>query len=146
MFNPSRDEVRGFFCDVWQRDCDGELLTPLQAIAARWAREHPEYQPLLNDAEQAKAEDYSVERGTTNPFLHLAMHLAIDEQVSIDQPPGIRAALARLERGAKNLHEAHHAAMECLGDVMWQAQRGTLPPDMAIINEAYLACLNTRFR
>ena len=96
MFNPSRDEVRQFFTDTWRKQRQGEILTPLEAIAADWIVEHPEYHTDLADTEAAQAQDYSPERGQTNPFLHLSMHLAITEQLSIDQPPGIRAAHERL--------------------------------------------------
>ena len=72
------------------------------------------------------------------------MHLAIDEQLSIDQPSGVRAVFALLAARAGDEHTAAHEAMECLGDVLWQAQRGTLPPDMAAFNAAYLECLHRR--
>ncbi|WP_414695555.1 DUF1841 family protein, partial [Paraburkholderia sp.] len=36
MFNPSRDEVRQFFTDTWRKQRQGEILTPLEAIAADW--------------------------------------------------------------------------------------------------------------
>lgn len=96
MFNPSRDEVRRFFTETWRKQRAGEILTPLEAIAADWIVEHPEYHAALADVDSASAEHYSPERGETNPFLHLSMHLAISEQLSIDQPPGIRAAHERL--------------------------------------------------
>src|SRR6185295_10832017 len=75
MFNPTRDDVRRFFCAVWAKHGSGQLLTPLEDIALRWIEQHPEYHELLEDPERALAEDFTVERGTTNPFLHLSMHL-----------------------------------------------------------------------
>ncbi|HXF44942.1 MAG TPA: DUF1841 family protein [Burkholderiaceae bacterium] len=144
MFNPSRDEVRQFFCDTWRKHQSAELLLPIEAAALKWILVHPEYHELLADPQRALAEEYTVERGTTNPFLHLSMHLALDEQVSIDQPPGIRAAFARLAARAGDEHEAAHEAMECLGRIVWEAQRGVLPADAAAINAAYLDCLLRR--
>jgi hypothetical protein len=144
MFNPSRDDVRRFFCDAWAKHRAGQLLTPLEATALRWIDVHPEYHALLEDAERALAEEFSVEHGRTNPFLHLSMHLALDEQVSIDQPPGIRETFARLAARAGGDHPAAHEAMECLGDIVWQAQRSSLPADPAAINAAYLECLARR--
>src|SRR5690606_18928886 len=130
MFNPSRDDVRRFFCDARAKDRAGEVVTPLEAMALRWIDHHPEYHALLDDPERALAEDFTVERGVTNPFLHLAMHLALDEQAAIDQPPGVRDALAQLATRTGDAHAAAHEAMECLGDIVWQAQRGTLAPDI----------------
>jgi len=139
MFNPSRDEVRRFFIDTWRKQRTGEILTPLEAIAADWIVEHPEYHAELADDATATA-DYSPEAGRTNPFLHLSMHLAISEQLSIDQPPGIRAAHDRLAARFGSTHEAQHAIMDCLGETIWEAQRTHAPPD----TDAYLARIERR--
>jgi hypothetical protein len=140
MFNPSRDEVRQFFTDTWRKQRTGDILTPLEAMAADWVAEHPEYHEALSHGDQAQGHDYSPEGGQTNPFLHLSMHLAISEQLSIDQPPGIRAAHQRLAGRLGSAHDAQHAIMECLGQTMWEAQRSNAPPD----SNAYLACIERR--
>lgn len=145
MFNPSKEEVRRFFCDAWRKQNAGELLTPLEGLALKWIAVHPEYHALLDDPERALAEEFGVERGVTNPFLHLSMHLALEEQLSIDQPPGIRSAFAQLAARAGSEHDAAHEAMECLGEIVWRAQRGSLPADTGAINAAYLECLRRRF-
>jgi hypothetical protein len=144
VFDPSRDDVRRFFCDTWQKDRSGQVLTPLEAIALGLVRAHPEYHALLQDRARALDEHYTVERGETNPFLHLSMHLALEEQLGIDQPPGVRAAFEAIAARAGDLHAAAHEAMECLGEVLWQTQRGTLPPEIGAINNAYLECLRRR--
>jgi hypothetical protein len=133
MFNPSRDEVRRFFIETWRKERAGEVLTPLEAIAADWITQHPEYHEELSAADGA-AREYPPEAGRSNPFLHLSMHLAISEQLSIDQPVGIRAAHERLAVRLDSAHEAQHAIMECLGETLWEAQRTGLPPD----TDAYL--------
>ena len=77
----------------------------------------------MGDEQAALAADYSVEGGRANPFLHLSMHLSISEQCSIDQPSGIRGAVEALAARLGSLHEAHHQAMECLGEMIWRSQR-----------------------
>ena len=44
----------------------------------------------VDDPERYHHKDYLPEMGDTNPFLHMSMHMAIKEQLSIDQPAGIR--------------------------------------------------------
>ena len=44
--------------------------------------------------------------GDTNPFLHMGMHIAIKEQLSIDQPIGIRKRFERLLKKTGNEHDA----------------------------------------
>lgn len=140
IFNPSQADVRRFFCETWSKRIAGQPLTPLETMAADWIAEHPEYHEDLADLERALGADYGIERGRTNPFMHLSMHLAIAEQLSIDQPPGIRAANEVLSRRLSSPHEAAHQIMECLGETVWKAQRDRAMPDGA----AYLDCIRRR--
>ena len=140
MFAPSQQDVRRFFCDVAAKRRDGMPLTPLEDLAAQWIAEHPEYAAGLADTDAALAAVYAVEDGRTNPFLHLSMHLSISEQVSIDQPRGIRQAFELLARRRGSAHEAQHAMMDCLGEMLWASQRTGLPPD----GDAYLDCVRRR--
>ena len=121
MFNPTREQVRTFFTEAWNKHRNGGVLTPLENMAARLIDQHPEYHDDLTDPEKASA-DYAVEEGRTNPFLHLSMHLAIDEQLSIDHPPGLKAAYQGL-LATRSPHDAAHIIMEALGEVVWEAQR-----------------------
>jgi hypothetical protein len=142
MFAPSQEEVRRFFCDTFAKRQAAAAnptiaLSPLETLAAQWMDEHPEYHADLADVEKALATMYDVNAGRTNPFLHLSMHLSISEQCSIDQPQGIRAAVEKLANKRGDLHQAHHAAMDCLGEMLWASQRNGTPPDGA----AYVACV-----
>lgn len=139
MFNPSQHDVRRFFCEVFRKHRSNQILTPLEAIARDWVVQHPEYDEALADVEQALAADYAVEQGH-NPFLHLSMHLSISEQISIDQPLGIRKAFQALAQRKGSEHEAHHEIMECLGEMIWNSQRNGLPPDGA----AYIESIKRR--
>jgi len=144
MLQPTREEVRRFFCDAWRKHRAGANESPLERIAIACILEHPEYQQFLDDVERAMVADFPVEGGRENPFLHLSMHLSLEEQVSIDQPPGVRALLEALQARFGDRHAAAHEAMECLGEIVWRAQRGSLPSEMPAINDAYIECLRRR--
>jgi hypothetical protein len=137
MFNPTRDQVRRFFFDAWRKYRDGAPLEGLETVAVEIALLHPEYHPVLDDPERHVDRDYTPEGGQTNPFLHLSMHMAVAEQLAIDQPAGIRAEFDRLAAARGDRHEALHAVLECLGEMVWRAQRDRTAPD----GEAYLECL-----
>ena len=117
MFNPSREQARAFFIEAWRKRRAGLPLTPLETIAADLAEIHPEYRPLLEQGDAALTREWTPEQGETNPFLHLSLHLAIEEQLSIDQPPGLRAAFANLLARRGERHEALHEILECLADL-----------------------------
>ena len=140
MFAPSQHDVRHFFCDTHARQRDGAPLTPMQARAADWIALHPEYHAELADLDAALAAVYDVEAGRTNPFLHLSMHVSIDEQIGIDQPRGIKQAVELLAVRRGSMHAAQHEVMECLGEMIWASQRSGLPPD----GEKYLECVRRR--
>ena len=136
MFNPTREQVRRFFCEAWRKHRERLPLDGAEVTAADLIAEHPEYHALLEAPEAAVEKEFTPENGQTNPFLHLSLHLAIAEQISIDQPPGIRAAYQAL-RQRLEVHDAEHAVMECLGETLWKAQRAGTAIDTA----GYLACL-----
>lgn len=137
MFNPSREQVRQFFFDVWAKYRAGRALEGAERTALEGVLAHPEYHALLEQPERYRDRDYLPEDGQVNPFLHLSMHLAVAEQVAIDQPPGIRAHYEQLLAQRGNAMDAQHAIIDCLGEMIWQAQRNGAAFDSA----AYLACL-----
>ena len=138
LFNPSREQVRQFFCEAWQKHRQHMLLSPLESMAVDWILQHPEYHTELERPDALNA-DYTVEAGQTNPFLHLSMHLAISEQLSVDQPPGVLAAHDALAQRV-GPHDAAHEIMECLGEVVWEAQRLGTP----FSNDTYLDLIRRR--
>jgi hypothetical protein len=139
MYAPTRDEARRFFFETWRKYCAGEPLAGLETVALQVLLAHPEYHPIVGAPERHGDRDYAPDSSELNPFLHLSLHLAVEEQLAIDQPPGIRAQCERL-RAAKGEHEAKHDVLECLGEVVWHAQRNSAAPDA----EMYLECLRRR--
>jgi len=137
MFTPTRDEARRFLFDAWRKHRAGLPASPLERQAAGLIAIHPEYHAMLDAPEQHLDRDYVPEGGAVNPFLHLSLHLAVAEQIAIDQPPGIRAEFERLQSARGDAHAALHAILECLGEVVWEAQRTNSAPDGAL----YLECL-----
>lgn len=134
---PSQADVRRFFCGVYAKARAGQPLDAIETLASGWIAEHPEYHAELADLDAALRSMQEVSDSRTNPFLHLSMHLSISEQCSIDQPRGIRQAVELLTHRRNSLHEAHHAAMDCLGKMIWESQRAGRPPD----GEAYIGCV-----
>ena len=140
LIQPSQADVRRFFCSVYAKYLAGHSLEAIETIASQWMQEHPEYHFDFADADAALGKMYDVESGKTNPFLHLSMHLSISEQCSIDQPRGIRQAVELLTAKCDSLHDAHHQAMECLGQMVWESQRAGKPPDGSV----YMDCVQRR--
>ncbi len=137
MYGNDRNELRRLFFNSWRKSRDNDALEPLEALIVEIIRLHPEYHALLVDEESQLDKDYTPEMGQTNPFLHMAMHISIQEQLQTDRPAGIRVCYQQLMAKQANAHEVEHTMMECLGQMIWQAQRDSRPPD----EQHYLDCL-----
>jgi hypothetical protein len=140
MFNPSRDQARRFFFETWRKYLQRVPLSGLEGTALGVLLQHPEYHPMLAAPETYLDRDYPLEEGETNPFLHLGMHLAIEEQIAIDQPFGIKTHYQRILVRCGAAHDAQHLVMDCLAEIVWQAQRH----HTAFDGDLYLDCLVRR--
>lgn len=138
MFSPTRDQARLFFINSWQKYHREEPLTDAESLAIKWMSQHKEYFSVFDaDLDSVLSKDYTVEAGQSNPFLHLSMHLAVEEQVSIDQPPGIRSAFKALCERLGNEHDAAHQVFECLAEQIYQQQRS----GQAFDSQRYIQCI-----
>jgi len=138
MFTPSRQQARDLFFDTWEKYSSSQTLEGLEKTVLEVVLLHPEYHALLDQRDTHVDRDYPPESGKLNPFLHLSLHLAVAEQLAIDQPPGIAEVFASLAVRNGDRHAALHVVLDCLGETIWQANRSGSPPDQS----AYLACLH----
>lgn len=136
MFGQDREQLRRFYQQSWQKRCNGEPLEGLEALVAQIVEQHPEYHPLLIQ-ENSLQQDFRVEDGNTNPFLHMGMHVTLAEALSTDRPSGIRGLYTKIAQKIGDPHQAEHKMMDCLGLILWEAQRANRAPD----EQAFLACL-----
>src|SRR4051794_31087270 len=120
VFTPTREDARRFMFEAWSKYRSGAALSSIENIAVHIILMHPEYHVLLADASRNLERDFTPDDGALNPFLHLALHLAIEEQLSIDQPPGIRAQFERIKARMGAEHDAKHVLVECLAETIWQ--------------------------
>lgn len=140
MFNPSVNDVRNFFFDTYEKGERGLILTDLEKIAYSVIIEHPEYRQVLSNRDKYMSANWLPESGETNPFLHLSMHVSIIEQLSINQPFGVKELYIQLCEKHADEHEAQHQVMDCLAEMIWQAQYNNMQPDPQI----YLSCLRNK--
>lgn len=131
-----RDQMRAFYSQVLNKHRDGQPLEPMEQMLLGVILLHPEYHEMLENPGDTAQQEFTVENGQTNPFLHMGMHIAIREQVSIDRPGGIQNIHQKLVVRLGE-SEAEHKMMECLGEMLWNSQRNNAPPDEA----AYLECI-----
>ncbi len=130
IFGNDPAQYRTFFRETWRKHRERLPLEPLEDMLARIIADHPEYHTLLENPDQADG-DYTPESGRSNPFLHMGLHIAIQEQLAADRPTGIRALYQKLAQRHADLHELEHRMTECLAESIWEAQRSGGAPDEA---------------
>jgi hypothetical protein len=129
IFSSDRHALRRRFIEAWHKARAGGVMEPLEVQIAEVIAEHPEYQALLERVEAALDRDYLPETGETNPFLHMALHIAVREQLATDRPAGINHAFHALLAECSERHAAEHLMLECLAETLWSAQRAGRAPD-----------------
>ncbi len=137
MFGSDRAAMREVFFRAWHGYRKNRTLDGIESVIVDVALRHPEYHAVLDATDNAPPRDFHAALGETNPFMHMGLHIAIAEQLSIDQPPGVRRCYQKLSARLSDPHTAEHAMMNCLEEMLWQSQQSQQPPDQA----AYLKCL-----
>ena len=63
LFGQNRDELRRFYVEAWRKYRNKLPLQPLEALISEVIALHPEYHGMLEDEEQALAQEFSPEGG-----------------------------------------------------------------------------------
>lgn len=142
MFGQDRNQLRQMFFTAWRKHLARTPTEPLETQIIRIIVQHPEYHTLLTDESANLERDYTPELGETNPFLHMAMHLALQDQITTGRPPGVAEVYTGLMNRNDDPHQVEHEMMECLAEMIWQSQRNRTMPDEA----AYLQCLRKQIK
>jgi hypothetical protein len=127
----TRDQLRQAYADAWRKHLLRAPLTPLEAMIADVIALHPEYQAIVQDSAAVLGFEPTAVEARENPFLHMGLHMAVREQVSIDRPPGVRDLHRQLQWRCGDLHSAEHVMMEALAETLWEAQRSGRAADEA---------------
>ena len=136
LYTQDRTEQRKFLANAWQKFLGKKILDPLESQLTQVIEIHPEYHSLIQNVES----DYFPEQGEVNPFLHINLHLSLREQLSINQPHGIKEIYQKIVNSASDSHEAEHKMMDCIAEMIFSSQKNKLPMD----HQAYIRCLETQ--
>lgn len=117
MFNQDRTALRQQYFNAWKKYHSKQLLSPLDSQLVQVILDHPEYQDYVEQAE--KYSDYAFEADDINPFLHMSMHLALRDQISADNPVGVKAVFERLLLRQGDTLMVEHEMMRILTDHIW---------------------------
>ena len=141
MWGEDRSSLRQMFTTAWQDFEAGKPLDKQAQMIADVVAIHPEYHAAIGSG-GALEKEFDGSDGQSNPFLHMAMHIAVREQLSVDRPPGVVKIHRKLTNRLGDLHEAEHQMVESLAETLWNAQQNNQEPDI----EDYVRGLKKRLK
>lgn len=121
MTSFSREELRSQFITSWKKYRQHLPLTLLENEIVANIIAHPEYHAFF-EHQDALIQDFPADSLMNNPFLHLSLHMSINEQTRLDRPKGIAELYQKLLTKSSSPHSLQHQMMECLAECLWQAQ------------------------
>ncbi len=139
MFGQDRNAMRKVFFEAWRKHRAQEKLEAMETILVQIITLHPEYHALFENEENL-LQDFPSITGEPNPFLHLSLHLAIHEQLSLQRPEELANLYQQLVNKHSDAHKAEHQIMECLSEMIWQAQRSQSMAD----ESQYIDCIRKK--
>jgi len=126
VFTSDRSKQRQYLKQAWEKYTRQDQLEPLELQLAKIVEKHPEYHNLIKNLDS----EYFPEQGNTNPFLHINLHLTLQDQLTMDQPKGIRGIHNRLLVKIKDEHEVEHMMMEHIAEMIFNAQKNNTAFDL----------------
>ena len=126
MFTSDRSKQRQYLKQAWEKYTSQEQLEPLELQLSKIVEQHPEYQNLIKNLDS----EYFPEQGNTNPYLHINLHLTLQDQITMDQPKGIRDIHSQLIVKIKDAHEVEHMMMEHIAEMIFNAQKNNAAFDI----------------
>ncbi len=138
MFAQDRKKQREFLTKSWQKYTSNKPLEPLEEQLVSIIEIHPEFHDLISNIDS----EYFPEQGEVNPFLHINLHLALREQISINQPKGVNKVHQKLINQNIDPHEVEHLMMECIAEMIYISQKNNTTIDQ----ESYLNCITSLIR
>ena len=135
MFSQDRQKQRKFLANSWQKYTSNKPLEPLEKQLVSIIEIHTEYQDLIGNIKS----EYSPEQDEVNPFLHINLHLALRDQLTLNQPKGIKVVHQKLISNYKDSHKVEHLMMECIEEMIYISQKNNTSMDQ----ESYLECITS---
>jgi hypothetical protein len=120
---------------IWELAQAGGELDGEDARLAAVLKQHPEYTDVWEEAQSMGKEE--VTRDGVNPFVHVAIHQVVENQLAENDPPQTAETLEALLRAGYERHNAIHAIGRVVSDEIFAILKEKRPFDEG----AYMSAL-----
>lgn len=120
---------------IWEMAKIGAELEGEEALTAEILEQHPEYFDIWEQADTLPPDEEVLHDGA-NPFVHVAIHQIVENQVADRTPPQTAETLEALVQAGYTRHEAIHAIGTLIAKEMFEIMQDNRPFDEAGYTEA----------
>ena len=121
--------------EVWRRRQGGEQLKAEETRLARILADHPELASAWEPGADLGTPDIRI--GAVNPFLHVQIHVMVEDQLAANQLPEVSEVLESLQAAGMTRHQAIHE----IGKVLSLELHAALGEQRPFDSRAYLWAL-----
>ncbi|MEM1243910.1 MAG: DUF1841 family protein [Pseudomonadota bacterium] len=132
-------EHRKVMFEAWRKHNASEELNALERQIVSIIEKHPEYHEIFNDPAQYLEKKFDPQTDHIHPILHIAMHQAVVDQITVNKPEGIIDIYQQLVKVLGDFHEVEHCIAHFLTQQIYAAIHDNQPFD----NEKYLSDLRS---
>lgn len=114
-----------FFLEVWKKGEAGETLNEEETQYYEAMKTHTMYQHIWNAKDIFNVK---LKKKEESPFLHITLHVIIENQIKNNKPPETKAAWVHLQDKKKlSSQDAMHSIMVILADEMFDMMKNNKP-------------------
>ncbi len=101
-----RNFARNYIADIWKKHKMGGSLKGVDKRLANIMKEHKEYYKVWDNADKIGENEYIIEG--VNPFLHVQLHLIVENQLAMGNPRIVKEVVEELNKFGLSHHEIVH--------------------------------------
>ncbi|MCM8777721.1 MAG: DUF1841 family protein [Candidatus Omnitrophica bacterium] len=111
-YNELKSLTRIYLSNIWKNHKSGGYLNKEQEQLVKIMEEHKEYHKIWEKSDNLRDTEYTV--NGVNPFLHVFIHITIENQLNMGEPK----IVTEIEKELKDLGFSHHDIIHVIGQAL----------------------------
>jgi hypothetical protein len=119
------------FHSIWEDSKDGKALEGDEKVIAHLMKQHPEFHQEFEMADVYADIDLQYDPDKeVNPFLHIAIHAIVENQLAANDPPGVAEFFKRRKYKKETRHETSHMVGLFIMEQIFEIFKNGVPFDL----------------
>ena len=119
------------FHNIWEDSKAGKALEGEEKVIAHLMKQHPEFHQEFEMADVYADIDLQYDPDKeVNPFLHIAIHAIVENQLAANDPPGVAEFFKRRKYKKETRHETSHMVGLLIMEQIFEMFKNAVPFDL----------------